>query len=162
MNNSEKDMTQQLEALPREKTPSRDLWPGIEYAISQRQAAEKTSWRRQTGIAASFLVALLVGYMGYQGLGSQGILQNNQAIAEQMSVQFMQQRDALLISLDGQNATTQNWQQQLDELDAAAKAIKTALKEDPNNQALLAMLKNVYEQQLKLIERVHAPSWQQI
>lgn len=162
MNNSEKDMTQQLEALPREKTPSRDLWPGIEYAISQSQAAEKTSWRRQTGIAASFLVALLVGYMGYQGLGSQGILQNNQAIAEQMSVQFMQQRDALLISLDGQNATTQNWQQQLDELDAAAKAIKTALKEDPNNQALLAMLKNVYEQQLKLIERVHAPSWQQI
>ncbi len=162
MNNSEKDMTQQLEALPREKTPSRDLWPGIEYAISQSQAAEKTSWRRQTGIAASFLVALLVGYMGYQGLGNQGILQNNQAIAEQMSVQFMQQRDALLISLDGQNATTQNWQQQLDELDAAAKAIKAALKEDPNNQALLAMLKNVYEQQLKLIERVHAPSWQQI
>ena len=44
----------------------------------------------------------------------------------------------------------------------AADAIKAALENDPNNMALLRMLQSVYQQQIDLIERVHAPKWQQI
>ncbi|WP_346993140.1 hypothetical protein [Alteromonas gracilis] len=47
-------------------------------------------------------------------------------------------------------------------MDDAADAIKTALKEDPDNSALIKMLHHVYQQQIALIERVHAPKWQQI
>jgi hypothetical protein len=58
--------------------------------------------------------------------------------------------------------STDNWQQQLKDLDEAEKAIKEALQDSPNNPALLGMLKHVYQQELAIIERVHAPTWQAI
>ena len=57
---------------------------------------------------------------------------------------------------------TDNWQKQIDELDEAAIAIKKALAEEPNNPALLKMLKNVYQQQMMIIERVHEPRWKRV
>ena len=79
-----------------------------------------------------------------------------------LSSQHQTQRDQLLVSLEGQPALTENWQEQLQELDDAAAAIKAALAQDPNNAALLKMLQNVYQQQISLIERVHSPKWRQI
>jgi len=58
--------------------------------------------------------------------------------------------------------STDNWQQQVDDLGEAEKAIKDALQDSPNNSALLDMLKHVYQQGLAIIERVHAPTWQAI
>ena len=66
------------------------------------------------------------------------------------------------MSLQGQATLTENWQQQLEELDEAAIAIKKALENEPNNVALLKMLKKVHQQQIMLIERVHAPAWKTI
>ena len=76
--------------------------------------------------------------------------------------QQQQQVSSLLASYQSTPALTEDWQQQLKELDDAADAIKTALKEDPDNSALIKMLHHVYQQQIALIERVHAPKWQQI
>ena len=61
-----------------------------------------------------------------------------------------------------QPALTDNWQQQLTELEDAERAIKQALDNEPENPALLKMLAQVYQQQLDLINKVHAPKWQQI
>jgi Tfp pilus assembly protein PilF len=47
-------------------------------------------------------------------------------------------------------------------LEEAEQAIKQALENEPQNQALLTMLAQVYQQQLDLINKVHAPRWQQI
>lgn len=37
-----------------------------------------------------------------------------------------------------------------------------SMAEDADNTALLGMLQHIYQQQLLLIERVHAPRWQHI
>ena len=79
-----------------------------------------------------------------------------------MSKQFETQKASLLVAYQDQNAVADNWQGQLAELESAADAIKAALQNDPNNMALLRMLQSVYQQQIDLIERVHAPKWQQI
>ena len=84
------------------------------------------------------------------------------ALVESMSQQQQQQVTSLLASYQSVPAVTDNWQAQMNELDDAALAIKTALKNDPNNAALIRMLHQVYQQQIALIERVHAPKWQQI
>lgn len=154
-----------IEQLNKEKLPERDLWKGIEYSISDENIVKEHSSQANRAkrtpvfaMAASVLVAMLIGYFSFQT----GRLESGQDLVMQMSQQHDQHKDALLTSLDGQPATTQNWQQQLDELDQAALAIKKALANEPNNPALLKMLQKVYQQQIMLIERVHAPAWQQI
>lgn len=151
--------------LNKDKTPERDLWAGIEYSISEldtpkQQVAQKNKFKSTPvyAIAASVLVAMVVGYFSFQT----GRLESGQDLVMQMSQQHSKQKDALLTSLDGQPTTTQNWQQQVEELDQAAVAIKKALENEPNNAALLKMLQKVHQQQIMLIERVHAPAWQQI
>ena len=84
------------------------------------------------------------------------------ALIDAMSMQQQQQVNSLLASYESTAALTEDWQEQLKELDDAADVIKAALKDDPDNSALIKMLHHVYQQQIALIERVHAPKWQQI
>ena len=79
-----------------------------------------------------------------------------------MSDYFKAQKQSLLVQYKNQDALTNNWQAQLQELEEAEQAIKQALENEPQNQALLTMLAQVYQQQLDLINKVHAPRWQQI
>lgn len=151
---------EQIAALDKHKTPSRDLWTGIEYGISNNQdmARAKPTTKPFLAIAASLVVAVLLAFFSFES----GRIESGEALVAQLAKQHNAQKESLLISLAGQPTTTQNWQQQLDELDEAAAAIKKALENEPNNAALLKMLQRVYEQQIALIERVHAPAWQQI
>ena len=87
---------------------------------------------------------------------------NNYELVEAQSLQQRQYISGLLASYKTTPALTKDWQQQLNELDTAADVIKAALKEDPDNSALIKMLHHVYQQQIALVERVHAPKWQQI
>jgi len=140
--------------------PERNLWTGIEHAIAEEEQSRPslTKVRPFYAIAASAVVLGFVAMMSfYSGKNLSG-----QALVEQLSAQHLQQKQSLLVSLQGQVTLTENWQQQLQELDEAAEAIKKALANEPNNMALLQMLKNVHQQQIALIERVHAPAWQQI
>lgn len=85
-----------------------------------------------------------------------------QALVNVLSRQHEQQKQQLLVRFQDQTAVTDDWQTQIQELEDAAAAVKLALKQDPDNTALLGMLQHIYQQQLLLIERVHAPKWQQI
>ena len=158
----------QLDELDREIQPKRDLWQGIELALANEPAPDQVepNQPRQMNGARMFAVAATFAFVGLFGWFTvnqpdQGMIGGQELVAA-LSNQHQQQKDSLLVKFKGQPALTQNWEQQLDELDDAAKAIKTALKEDPNNIALLKMLQNVHQQQIDLIERVHAPKWQQI
>lgn len=75
---------------------------------------------------------------------------------------FTKQKQSLLVQYQSQAALTDNWQVQLKELEDAEQAIKQTLENEPQNKALLSMLAQVYQQQLDLINKVHAPRWQQI
>ena len=68
----------------------------------------------------------------------------------------------MLVAYKNQDALTSNWQVQLQELEEAELAIKQVLENEPQNQALLTMLAQIYQQQLDLINKVHAPRWQHI
>lgn len=145
---------------PKELEPERDLWQGIEFALDDNKQTTHKSSKNQViwGLAASFM---LVGFIAFLSFES-GKQVSGSNLVQQLSEQHVKQKDALLVSLKGQVALTQNWQQQLQELDEAAIAIKKALVNEPNNVALLKMLKQVHQQQIALIERVHTPAWQKI
>jgi hypothetical protein len=161
---------QQINSLARDKSPDRDLWQGIEFAIVNQSAQQSIAKepigakpkphkvRQYLAIAASICILGFIGVIAIYQYPSM----RAQSLVATLSAEHQKQKQALLISFKDATAATNNWQQQLDDLDEAETAIKQALKEAPNNQALLKMLKQVYEQQLAIIEKVHAPAWQHI
>ncbi|MBU77782.1 MAG: hypothetical protein CMK63_12405 [Pseudoalteromonadaceae bacterium] len=139
-------------------SPDKDLWPGIERAIAEPQTPqiEKPThgWNKLAAVAACCIAALLTVQL-FVGQG-----ESNSMMA--MSDYFTKQKQGLLVQYQNQPALTDNWQQQLKELEEAESAIKQALENEPENSALLQMLSQVYQQQLDLINKVHAPKWQTI
>lgn len=163
MDKFDEQLTQKLQQLPREKQPEKALWSGIALALEEDEKSQPYR-KRILPIAAAMA---LTGLISWQWLSSDNVIQdqgvtNGFALVEALSEQHNSQKQALLVQYSEQKAVTQNWEQQLAELDDAAKAVKAALKQDPDNTALLRMLQHVYQQQIDLIERVHAPKWQQI
>ncbi|GAB3037281.1 hypothetical protein [Bowmanella dokdonensis] len=158
--NFERDLQRRITELQKDRQPQRDLWPGIEYALNrQQEEVPLRSGKPFLGLAAAVAV---IGFVGWLSFSPSPVGQGDPSLVAALSQQHQQQKQALLASFADQPALTQNWQEQLDELDGAAEAIKQALEEDPNNLALLKMLQQVYQQQIDLIEKVHAPKWQQI
>ncbi len=155
----DQQIDEQLAQLPNEVQPERDLWPGIEMALakSTQEHIQKPAYKNWAPMALAASVALVAVLMFGLRPGDQG-----QNLLASLSAQHEQQKQALLVAFKDQPALTDNWQQQLSDLDEAAAAIKKALAEEPDNLALLKMLQQVYQQQINLIERVHTPKWQQI
>jgi hypothetical protein len=136
--------------------PEKELWQGIEKAISNPIVEQRQSsiWPKLAGIAACSVAALLSVQLV--------LTRPDQDTSVAMSDFFAEQKQTLLVQYQNQPALTDNWQQQLTELEDAERAIKQALENEPENPALLKMLAQVYQQQLDLINKVHAPKWQTI
>ena len=168
MSNFDEQLSQQLNSLAKEKQPERDLFRGVELGIeTQRNGEEKQSSNGVTNnqwlaIAASVCLVTVIWLSAPLAFKTENTQADTYALIEALSTQQQQQVNSLLASYESTPALTQDWQQQLKELDDAADAVKLALKEDPDNSALIKMLHHVYQQQIALIERVHAPKWQQI
>jgi hypothetical protein len=146
-----------LNTLDKEITPQKDLWAGIERAIVNTNEPEQsavTLWPKLSAIAACTVAALVALNMFVISPKPQPVV----AISDY----FAKQKQSLLVQYKNQDALTDNWQTQLQELEEAEYAIKQALKNEPQNQALLTMLAQIYQQQLDLINKVHAPRWQSI
>ncbi len=159
----EQQLESQLAQLDKHIEPKRDLWPGIEVALTeqeQSQAPAKSGLKMPLALAASVLMVGVLSWSVIKG-GAEPNLSGEELVME-LSRQHQQQKQALLVKFQDQPALTENWQTQLTELDEAAVAIKAALEHEPNNMALLKMLQNVHQQQIDLIERVHSSKWQQI
>ncbi|MCF2947669.1 hypothetical protein L0668_06090 [Paraglaciecola aquimarina] len=161
----EQDLDKQLAKLGREKQPERDLWQGIDYALANEPNQHVETIRRPVLGNKLYLVAATVvmfAWMGWFSFNQQTEKLIGSELVAALSEQHEQQKNALLVSYEQQTALTENWQQQLEDLDQAADAVKAALKNEPNNIPLLKMLQNVHHQQISLIERVHAPKWSHI
>jgi hypothetical protein len=159
--NFEQALAQQLADVSKDQQPDKDLWPGIELALS----SEVTSPSVKTAGNKTYLIAAAVamfGLIGWLSVSHQPVLLTGDDLVASLTAQHLQQKNALLVRFEDQSALTENWQEQLIELDEAAGAIKTALSNEPNNMALLKMLQSVHQQQINLIERVHSPKWSQI
>lgn len=162
-NDFEKELRAQIDGLDKEKMPERDLWSGIDIALSKEvQLPEQNSKGKQLRIFAVAASLAFVGIFSWFGIEQSTPKFDGQELVAALSSQHQQQKNALLVKFQDQPALTQNWEKQLLELDEAALAIKAALEQDASNMALLKMLQNVHQQQIELIERVHSSKWQQI
>ena len=159
--NFDRALAEQLADLEKDQQPDRDLWPGIELALSSdaSESSHVVVGKKMYLVAATVAVFGLIGWLSVNQ--QQVSLTGNELVAS-LSAQHQEQKNALLVRFQDQPALTRNWQTQLTELDAAAEAIKMALENEPNNMALLKMLQSVHQQQINLIERVHSPKWQQM
>ncbi|APD91361.1 hypothetical protein BM524_16990 [Alteromonas mediterranea] len=170
MSDFDQKLAQHISGLSKEQQPERDLWRGIELGIAsqQREASNEESSsstvasRQWMAIAASVCVVTVLWFAAPFAFNADESRSDGYALIDAMSMQQQQQVNSLLASYQSTPALTQDWQEQLKELDDAADVIKAALKDDPDNSALIKMLHHVYQQQIALIERVHAPKWQQI
>lgn len=157
----EKQLSVKLQSLEKNKLPERDLWTGIELGLATENKHVIPMGKSQKGylLAASILLVAMLGWMA-SDINHSAI--NGEELVARLSTQHQQQKNALLVYFKDQPALTDNWQQQLAELDEAELAVKAALAQEPDNMALLKLLQNVYQQQISLIERVHSPKWSQI
>ncbi len=150
-------LNESLTQLDKNIPPKKELWNGIERAIiANNQPTINTNqyWPKLTSIAACFTAVLVSTVLLFK------VPEANTAVA--MSEFFTKQKQSLLVQYQSQAALTDNWQVQLQELEDAEQAIKQTLENEPKNKALLSMLAQVYQQQLDLINKVHAPRWQHI
>ena len=162
-NEFEKELRVRIDAIDKERLPERDLWSGIDVALSKElHSPQHDSNARPLRIFAVAASLAFIGILSWFGIDQSAPRFDGQELIAALSSQHQQQKDALLVKFQDQPALTQNWEKQLEELDEAAVAIKAALDQDPNNMALLRMLQNVHQQQINLIERVHSSKWQQI
>ncbi|WP_299775374.1 tetratricopeptide repeat protein [uncultured Pseudoteredinibacter sp.] len=148
---------------PEEISPKRDLWPGIEKAINQEQQKTPNGLSINSKIAFSSAASVLAAVLLIKGpdlLPSQEPTIDSGITA--LVDTYEQEKQQMLVRYQGQEALVSNWQQQLNDLEEAAKSLKNALEDDPDNAVLIHMLGNVYQQQLDLINKVHTPKWQQI
>lgn len=165
MSNFDDKLAQHISGISKEKQPERDLWRGIELGITSQQddASSSTVTSKQwMAIAASVCLVTVLWFAAPFAFKADENRSDGYALIDAMSMQQQQQVNSLLASYESTTALTEDWQEQLKELDDAADVIKAALKDDPDNSALIKMLHHVYQQQIALIERVHAPKWQQI
>jgi len=169
---SDKELAEQVELLPNEMVPERDLWPGIERAInhkSQQVQVDKPSdvfvpraW------AASVLVVILASWFTLSPsnnvLKAPTLVQTNQEegviqgeLVDFMQSNFQQQKQTLLVSY-GQPTLDKlppAMQQELKQLSDARASIRKALLTDENNADLLNLLDFTQQQELKLLQQLY-------
>ena len=166
---SEQSLEEQVAKLPKEMSPKRDLWAGIEKAIAvtPQLPADQKQITKQTQLvpmawAASVVAAVLLTWFSFSP--QINTTPSNVNLASVMKKDFEQQKQLMLTSF-GQPELQQlskEMQQQLEELSSARGAIDKALENDPNNSELLNLLRWTQKQELELIQQLYSPQWQTI
>lgn len=162
---SEQELLTQVEHLPTEITPERDLWSGIEKAIHNQPAVPSSSVKRvygPTAWAASIVAAVLLTWGVYSPTPQ--TLQKSDNLVAVMQQDFEQQKQTMLVSF-GQpdiKAFPSAMQTELTKLTSAQHTIKQALENDPNNVDLLNLLRWTQQQELDLLKQLYSPQWQTI
>jgi hypothetical protein len=164
-NSFDDELNSQLMRMQKTKQPEKDLWQGVELALINEQDSEakpstKIKYKRKVHLIAATVA--MFGLTSWLLFEWRSVLLMDNDVVTALTEQHLAQKNGLLVRFKNQPALTQNWQSQLSELDDAAKAIKNALRDEPNNMALLKMLQSVYQQQISLIERVHSSKWSKI
>ena len=165
MKMSDKDFTtflkHSLDTMPKTIQPQKDLWQGIDRAIDINAKPKRTQRINKSYVIAACFAAsfLFLNFLPRTQVTPHNGEINHVAVISQL---FETEKKALLVQYHAKPALTDDWQSQLNDLEQAQQAIQQALANAPQNLTLLRMLAQVYQQQLKLINRVHQPKWQHI
>lgn len=154
MNTSDLDkrLMQEVKDLSPELAPSRNLWLGIEKAINQpaTKRLNRTPWL----VAASVVMAITVGWFSHQ----QADIEKNSLVAS-IEANFALQKQAVALQYTNAKAISQ---EEAAEFTKARTMILEALADDPNNPALLEILKYTQQRELELMHQINRRQWQQI
>jgi hypothetical protein len=167
---SEQTLSHQLAQLPKEISPERDLWSGIERAINHTeqlplnnvQTKKTTRFNTPLAWAASVVIAVLFSWQLNTYAPQKKLAQLSPAQLIQQN--FQQQKQLLLASFGQKNSSNLSFamQNELQQLKSAQSTIYKALMQDKNNQDLLNLLQWTQQQELKLLEQLYQPQWQSI
>lgn len=160
--------------LPQEVAPARDLWPGIEAAISARPARRGWEWHRLAAQAAA--VVLLVGGSsgitwlaleeggGAPGAGPEEPLQfetvaGNFGSRYHLGPEFVDARASLASGLDAKLGqlppeTRAEVEKNIADIRAAIGEINQALTDQPDSALLQELLLDAYREELTLMKKV--------
>lgn len=164
---SNKALDSRINELPKEMSPERDLWQGIEKAIAhQDRQTNAVKAKAPIAWAASLVAAVLLTWYGAGIDLSKGTDSNAESfnVVALMQDNFRQQR-ALVLTSFGQPSTEElspAMQEQLKQLESARISIEKALLEDDSNTDLLNLLRWTQQQELELLEKLFSPQWQTI
>jgi predicted anti-sigma-YlaC factor YlaD len=164
-------------ALPREISPSRDLWPGIAERIASARprpaaAAVRRQWTWSPALlaaAAAVLVALgatllrvwppaAVAPEAGTGVPQEAAWTTDPSLLaaereyERATVQLMAALEARKASLPP--ATVAGVENDLLNIDAALRQVRTALSKDPGNAQLSHMLASTHQKKVDVLQRV--------
>lgn len=168
---SDKTLAAYVDSLPKEMSPQRDLWSGIERAIhdksqqsgnvNQKNSVAPVAW------AASFIAAVLLSWVAFSPTSrvTAPVTASNEnelqpphgQLVSSMQASFQQQKQAMLVSYGQPDMThlPANMQAQLEELAKARNTIKKALINDENNIDLLNLLRFMQQQELNLLQQLY-------
>lgn len=164
---SEQELNAQIDKLPKEMQPQRDLWSGIERAIQHKSQQTISDDKKNNVVpmawAASLIAAVLVAWVSFAPAPQLAtpLAVNNEISTEQvvsaMHTSFQQQKQAMLVSFGSPDMTLLpiKMQTQLTELAQARKAIEKALAKDSNNVDLLNLLRFTQQQELNLLQKLY-------
>lgn len=162
MNNQvlKQQLQKQLDELPREISPERDLWPGIEVALQQRsqQGKHTKTTLLPFAWAASVVAAVLLTWVNITPQ------QATDDLVASLQSDFEQQKKTMLVSFGRPELTKLPvaMQQQLQQLASARNSIQLALAADENNVDLLDLLRWTQQQEMDLLKQLYSPQWQTI
>jgi hypothetical protein len=172
----EDELMARAAALPTEVKPGRDLWPGIEQAISRPAVREQSVWTTVWARAAA-VILLVGGSSGLTYLAVKGgedatvpvVAGTTQLVFEPVAASFGSQYTLGPDYIDARRVLTGNLDAELDRLSPEAREevltnmqtireaiddINRALAEDPDNVLLQRMLLNTYRDELSLMMQI--------
>ena len=142
MSNFDDKLAQHISEISKEKQPERDLWRGIELGITSQQgdasqddasqddASSSTVTSKQwMAIAASVCLVTVLWFAAPFAFKADESRSDGYALIDAMSMQQQQQVNSLLASYESTTALTEDWQEQLKELDDAADVMSSYKKE---------------------------------
>ena len=159
MNEDELDrgLRKALSGLPRELSPGRDLWPGIEHGLAARRARPAIPRRLPYLLAASVLMLAVFLTWSIQQPADQQTAPSTASLLDSMKAGHEANKQGLLVNYQDQTPYYEGWQEHMQQLEDTEALLFEALQQNPSNLELLPLLQQVQRKQLELINAVHAP-----
>lgn len=157
------DLDSQLSQLPRELTPSRDLWPGIAASIATESREQVRRRRPSLAVAAGIAIAMTAGLFGWHLARMQprvpGAAETADRFAEPGNAQYISMRTALERTYRERldllaPATRSRIERDLATIRAANADIRRALAAEPQSPVLNRLLESTWQQEFDLYTTV--------
>jgi len=157
----------QLQALPRELAPTRDLWPEIAQQLDQVRSNQQPRQRwLPMAVAASVLVSALSAvftWQLYQQRESEVVLANAQLLLQQLEspyqlarTSYAEQWPNLRANLDPETAATV--ERNLVIIRTAQEQLAKALKKQPDDPALQQLLRQTLAKEVEVYQVAESAS----